>query len=159
MFANSMTLKSHPWELAYLIKELADRGVTVINSAVFHSGFLVGSDYFDYRRLFRGDPVADPLFRWREEFFAICEEFNVTPAAACVQFALKVPGVSSIALHSSNPDQVKENMELAARRLPDGFWEALREGGLISFDPLALVQPEGLKFTGRPAVGNGHEKR
>jgi D-threo-aldose 1-dehydrogenase len=55
MFANSMTLKSHPWELAYLIRELADRGSAVINSAVFHSGFLVGSDFFDYRRLSKGD--------------------------------------------------------------------------------------------------------
>jgi D-threo-aldose 1-dehydrogenase len=141
MFANSMTLKSHPWELAYLIKELADRGVTVINSAVFHSGFLVGSDFFDYRRISRGDPATDPLFRWREEFFAVCEEFNVTPAAACVQFALRVPGVSSVALHSSNPDRVKENLELAARQLPDDFWQALRDRELVDFDPLAAVQP------------------
>ncbi|HLZ89231.1 MAG TPA: aldo/keto reductase [Puia sp.] len=149
MFANSMTLKSHPWELAYLIKELAERGVTVINSAVFHSGFLVGSDFFDYRRISRGDPVTDPLFRWREELFAVCEEFNVTPAAACVQFALGVPGVSSIALNSSNPDRVKENLELAVRRLPDEFWEVLRERELISFDPLAAVRPGDLinKYT------------
>ncbi|HTI12609.1 MAG TPA: aldo/keto reductase [Puia sp.] len=152
MFANSMTLKSHPWELAYLIKELSDRGVTVINSAVFHSGFLVGSDYFDYRRLLRGDPATDPLFRWREEFFAACEEFKVTPAAACVQFALTVPGVTSIALHSSNPGQVNTNMELAALRLPEEFWEALRERGLISFDPLAQVQPEEVK----PRLINKH---
>jgi len=135
MFANSMTLKTHPRELAWLIKELAERGVTVINSAVFNSGFLAGSDFFDYRRLFRGDPATDPLFRWREELFAVCAEFNVPPAAASIQFALRVPGVSSIALHSSNPDQVKENLVLAERRLPAEFWEALRERELIDFVP------------------------
>ncbi len=158
MFANSMTVKSHPWELAYLIKELAERGVTVINSAVFHSGFLVGSDFFDYRRLTRGDPVTDPLFRWREEFFAVCDEFKVSPAAACVQFALKVPGVSSIALQSSDPNRVKENLGLAARALSDEFWQALRERQLMAFDTLAMVQPEDLNLIGRPIVGDPQEK-
>jgi D-threo-aldose 1-dehydrogenase len=134
MFANSMTLKSHPRELAYLIKELADRDVRVINSAVFNSGFLVGSDYFDYRPMRRGDPMADGLYRWRDEFFATCDEFNVTPAAACIQFALSVPGVSSIALQSSDPDRVKENLEMAALQLPEEFWRALKERRLIEID-------------------------
>ena len=138
MFANSMTLKSHPWELAYLIKELADRDVKVINSAVFNSGFLVGSDYYDYRPMRRGDPVADRLFRWRDEFFAVCDEFSVAPAAACVQFALSVPGVCSIALQSSEPDRVKENLDMAAMPLPEEFWQALRERDLIDFDPMAV---------------------
>jgi len=134
MFANSMTLKSHPAELMKFIRELADQGVTVINSAVFHSGFLVGADYFDYRRVQRDDPGSAPLFRWREEFFAVCDEFNVTPAAACVQFALMVPGVSSVALQSSDPRRVKENLQLATRPLPEAFWRALRERGLIEVD-------------------------
>ncbi len=116
MFANSMTLKSHPAELAGLIRKLADRGITVINAGVFHSGFLVGSDYFDYRKLQRSDPGSDPLFRWREEFFSVCDEYHVAPAAACIQFALMVPGVSSIALHSSTTAMVKENLEAGVTR-------------------------------------------
>jgi len=134
MFANSMTLKSHPRELAYLIRELADRGVKVINSAVFNSGFLVGSDYFDYRPMRRGDPMADGLYRWRDEFFATCDEFNITPAAACIQFALNVPGVCSIALQSSNPDRVKENLDMAGLQLPVEFWRALKDRRLIDID-------------------------
>jgi D-threo-aldose 1-dehydrogenase len=152
MFANSMTLKSHPWELAYLIRELADRDVKVINSAVFNSGFLIGSDYFDYRQMRRGDPIADRLYRWRDEFFATCDEFNVTPAAACIQFALSVPGVCSIALQSSNPDRVKENLEMARRSLPEEFWLALRGRDLIDFDPMAMLRPEFIRFIGRSAV-------
>ena len=134
MFANSMTVKSHPKELTGLMKDLARKGVTVINSAVFHSGFLVGSDYFDYRRVRRGDPGSDPLFRWREEFFAVCETYAVKPAAACIQFALEAPGVSSVALQSSDPARVKENLELATTPLPGEFWRALSEHGLIDID-------------------------
>ncbi|HEV2480094.1 MAG TPA: aldo/keto reductase [Puia sp.] len=140
MFANSMTIKSHPKELAALMKDLARKGVTVINSAVFHSGFLVGSDYFDYRRIQRGDPGSDPLFRWREEFFAVCEDYAVTPAAACVQFALAAPGVSSIALQSSDPARVKENLGLATTPLPPAFWRTLSEHGLIDVDLETVIK-------------------
>jgi D-threo-aldose 1-dehydrogenase len=140
MFANSMTVKSHPPELMRLIRQLADKGVTVINSAVFHSGFLVGSDYFDYRRQDREDPASAPLFRWREEFFAVCDEFHIAPAAACVQFALQVPGVSSIALHSSDPARVKENLQLGNRILPEAFWRTLRERQLIAVDWPAAIE-------------------
>lgn len=134
MFANSMTVKNHPAELMDLIRKLADRGVTVINSAVFHSGFLVGSDFFDYRKIQRSDPGSAPLFRWREDFFAVCDEFHISPAAACVQFALKVPGVRSIALHCSDAGRVKENLRLAAHPLPPAFWQTLRERSLINVD-------------------------
>lgn len=140
MFANSMTVKSHPKELTDLMKDLARKGVTVINSAVFHSGFLVGSDHYDYRRIQRGDPGSDPLFRWREEFFAICEHFGVRPAAACIQFALNAPGVSSIALQSSDPARVKQNLELAATPLPEDFWRALSDRELIDFDVETVIK-------------------
>jgi len=140
MFAGSMTVKSHPKELTDLMEDLAHKGVTVINSAVFHSGFLVGSDYYDYRRMQRGDPGSDPLFRWREEFFAVCEQFRVRPAAACIQFALNAPGVSSIALQSSDPARVKQNLELAATPLPEDFWRALGDRGLIDFDVESVIK-------------------
>jgi len=140
MFAGSMTVKKHPVELAQLIRKLADEGVTVINSAVFHSGFLVGSDYFDYRPVHRSDPGSAPLFRWREDFFAVCDEFRVTPAAACVQFALMVPGIASIALQASDSDRVGENLELANQLLPPGFWRALRERQLIEVGWPAAMQ-------------------
>lgn len=140
MFANSMTVKKHPVELAELIQKLAGEGITVINSAVFHSGFLVGSDYFDYRRVTRTDPGSNPLFRWREDFFAVCDAFQVTPAAACVQFALRVPGITSIALQTSDPQQVKENLELATQPLPSAFWAALRERHLIEADWPATIR-------------------
>jgi D-threo-aldose 1-dehydrogenase len=140
MFANSMTVKNHPKDLAVLMKDLARKGVTIINSAVFHSGFLVGSDYFDYRRVQRGDPGSDPLFRWREEFFAACEHFGVKPAAACVQFALNAPGVSSIALQSSDPARVKQNLQFAATPLPEDFWRALSRRELIDFDIETVIK-------------------
>jgi D-threo-aldose 1-dehydrogenase len=137
MVANSMTVKSHPPELLNFIKEMDDKGVYVINSAVFHSGFLVGSDYFDYRLISPGTPGDDILIEWRKAFFDICRQFDVQPAEACVRFALQVPGVRSIALNTTRAKRVKENIALANAALPAEFWEALKARKLITIVPKA----------------------
>ncbi len=47
MLACSLTVHHHPPELIAFIAELHRRGIAVINSAVFHAGFLTGGDHFD----------------------------------------------------------------------------------------------------------------
>ena len=131
MIANSMTIKNHPQELLDFILEMENKGVYVINSAVFHSGFLVGSDYFDYKLIERGTEKNDSLFNWRDAFFKVCRQFNVKPATACVQFALNVPGVKSIALNTTDAHRVKENMDMTSAEIPVEFWETLQAQGLI----------------------------
>ena len=141
MIANSMTIKSHPQELLDFILEMESKGVCVVNSAVFHSGFLVGSDYFDYQLIKPGTPVNDALFAWREKFFKICKQFNVKPAEACVQFALNVPGVKSIALNTTDAKRVKENIEMARLEIPFEFWDVLQSEGLIEVNFFSSMQP------------------
>jgi D-threo-aldose 1-dehydrogenase len=134
MIANSMTIKTHPPELLDFIVEMEKNGVYVINSAVFNSGFLVGSNYFDYKLINPGTPQSDELFQWREIFFEICSEFKIKPAEACAQFALRVPGVKSIALSTTHAYRVKENLELIQVDIPTQFWQALKSKNLIAVD-------------------------
>lgn len=130
MIANSMTIKKHPKRLLDFIKKMDRSGVYVINSAVFHSGFLVGSNYFDYRLIEKGDSESDALFKWREDFFEVCDEFSVRPAQACVQFAFNVPGVKSIALNTTNADRVQSNLAMIDANIPTQFWHKLRNRNL-----------------------------
>jgi D-threo-aldose 1-dehydrogenase len=124
MFACSLTVYTHPPELREFCATLQRRGVGIINSAVFHAGFLTGGPWFDYRR---PDPVKDAaLFQWRERFFALCREFNVKPADACVQFSFTIPGVVAVALNTSQPDRIAENIASVEARIPSAFWEKLR---------------------------------
>ncbi|WP_442588750.1 aldo/keto reductase [Pedobacter sp. AW31-3R] len=130
MIANSYTIHRHPADLFHFMEELEKAGIRIINSAVFHSGFLTGSDHYDYRKV--SMETDGELFRWREEFFNICNEFNTSPAMACVQFALNAPGVGSIALNTTNPNRVKFNTELVYHQLPDGFLDKMHAAGLIN---------------------------
>jgi D-threo-aldose 1-dehydrogenase len=132
MIANSMTIKSHPQELLDFMTRLELDGIAIINAAVFHSGFLVGGDYYDYKLVTPGTIENDELYRWRKEFFATCKAYNVKPAAACIQFGLHAPGVTSIALNTTEVKHIKDNMEFAGTELPASFWQALKAKGLIS---------------------------
>ncbi|MEK6794146.1 MAG: aldo/keto reductase [Spirochaetota bacterium] len=134
MFAVSFTILEHPKELIAFIAGLHARGIGMINSAVFHAGFLTGGKYFDYRVLSPNDPNDAALFSWREKFNTICTRFGVTPAAACVQFAMSAPGIASIALNTGNPKRVAENVSLATASIPDGFWKSMKEERLIDRD-------------------------
>jgi D-threo-aldose 1-dehydrogenase len=101
---------------------------------VFHSGFLVGSNYFDYRLIESGNLQNDALLKWREDFFKVCNEFAVTPAQACVQFAFKVPGVKSIALNTTDANRVQSNLAMIHDNIPVQFWRELKNRNLTEMD-------------------------
>jgi len=134
MIANSLTIKTHPKELLDFVADLDNKGIYIINSAVFHSGFLVGGNYYDYKLLQSDLPENKSLLRWRQDFFQVCKEFAIKPAEACVQFALNIPGIKSVALNTTSVKRVKENIEMVDVKIPLEFWETLRGHGLTKVD-------------------------
>ena len=131
MLAISYTVFSHPPELLEFVDELKEKGISVINSAVFHSGFLTGGQFFDYRVLDVQKEQDKPYFLWREKFFALCQQFDFLPADVCVQFGMSHPGVVSIALNTSKPSRVAENVRSATAVIPEDFWIGMKDEGLI----------------------------
>jgi D-threo-aldose 1-dehydrogenase len=134
MIANSMTIYRHPKELLRFMEQLNSSGVAIINSAVFHAGFLTGGAFFDYVKLDPGSPENIQKFKWRETFFAICRKHDVRPADACVQFAMTPPGVISISLNTSNPARVGDNVASVQKNIHSSFWLDMKDSGLIAHD-------------------------
>ena len=136
MFAGSLTVYTHPRELRDFIRDLATRGVYIINSAVFNAGFLVGGAYFDYRAV---TPEIRPgLFAWRESFLSICQRFAVNAADVCVEFGLAPSGVSSVAMNTTRPERVADNVRAVESRAPSGFWDAMKTEKLIEVTPAEM---------------------
>ncbi|MFZ2341365.1 MAG: aldo/keto reductase [Bacteroidales bacterium] len=134
MFANSMTIYRHPKDLLNFMEKLSQKGIAIINSAVFHAGFLTGGDYFDYVRIKPDSAENRDRFSWREKFFSLCKKHDVAPANACVRFALTPPGVAGVSLNTSKPGHVQKNVESAGCSIPDNFWKEMTEQGLIDPD-------------------------
>jgi D-threo-aldose 1-dehydrogenase len=140
MIANSLTIKSHPSELIQFIDELNNKGVTVINSAVFNGGFLIGSDYYNYHLVDKQTEEGRKLYQWRNDFFDLCNSFNIKPAEACFNFGFNIPGIKSIALSTTKPDKVKPNVAMATKQIPSAFWDAMIEKGLLEHTNFFIKQ-------------------
>ena len=130
MFACSVTPYTHAKSTLTLLNKLGKQGVQVINSAVFNAGFLLGSDNFDYQNISRASHPKE--YTWRDNFTALCEEYQVKPAEVCVQFSFLFDEIVSIALNSSSPKRVKSNILLTEAKIPDEFWQAMKDNNLIS---------------------------
>ncbi len=132
MFACAPTILNHPLELLEFIRTLESDGVGIINSAVFNGGFLTGGEYYDYRPI---DPFKDrELLRKREIFRRICDEYAVSPAAAAVEFGMRISGVTATALNTSSPARIAENVSFVTHRSPEEFWETLELNGIINYE-------------------------
>jgi D-threo-aldose 1-dehydrogenase len=130
MFACSVTPYTHTESTKRLLKKLKKQKVPVINSAVFHAGFLTGGEFFDYEKISR--KTHPEIFQWRETFNQLCQQHNISPAAACVQFSFLFEEICSVALNTSSPQRVKGNIELANTPIPEDFWRSLKDAKLTN---------------------------
>jgi D-threo-aldose 1-dehydrogenase len=129
--AGGCTVMRHPPEVLAFLVELANRQIPVIVTGVFDCGFLVGGSRLDGRVVSAENPADRSLFAWRKAFVALCDGHSITPAHACIQFALALPGVVAVRLDSSYSDRVAANIGSAYAGVPEKFWESMEEEGLL----------------------------
>jgi len=131
MLATEYTIKEHPAELVQFVDQLQEKQISVINSAVFHGGFLTGGEFYNYRKVDRLTAEDLHLFEWRDKFELICQNHNISPADACMIFGISHPGIISIALNTSRPEVISHNVELIQQDINADFWSDLKNEGLI----------------------------
>jgi len=131
MLATEYTIMDHSKDLIDFISVLEQRDISVINSAVFHGGFLTGGEFYNYRKVDHENHEDRKLFKWRDKFHRHCSDHNILPSDACMLFGISHPGINSIALNTSRPEVIKHNIELIQRDIPKDFWIDLKKDGLI----------------------------
>lgn len=131
MLANSFTIFNHPPGLLEFIDQLHNDGVGIINSAVFHGGFMTGGKLFDYQDISVDSTKGRIIFPWRTRFDEICQKHEVLPGDACIHFSMSHPAIVSLALNTSKPEKMNRNVEILQREIPDDFWAEMKSEGLI----------------------------
>ena len=107
-----------------------ERGVGIVAAAVYNSGLLAqprppADATYDYAQaptelLARANALAD-----------VCEEFGVSLPEAAIAYPLRHPAVVSVAVGMRTAEQVTETVRRYGTSIPDEFWTALRERGLV----------------------------
>jgi D-threo-aldose 1-dehydrogenase len=129
MVAGRYTLVDHSAH-EVLLGECTERGIKVVNAAVFNSGLLATdvpnpAGHYDY-----GDAprhVLDLL----DAILAVCEEFGVPLPAAALQYGLRSGAVATIVAGGGKPRQIAENVARMSFDIPSGFWDSMVDLGLI----------------------------
>lgn len=107
-----------------------ERGVGLVNVAVFNSGLLATADpdeasHYEYRRV-----PPDKLQRARD-LAAACRELGVDLPTAALHFSARHPAVVSVVVGADTPEQIRENAARMREPVPEDLWTLLAERGLL----------------------------
>jgi D-threo-aldose 1-dehydrogenase len=122
----------HVPDLVQFMDSLAARQVPIVLGGVFQEGFLVGGQRLDNQDLNPDDPRDARQLAWRKSFVALCQGHGISPAHACIQFAMSAPGAVAVAINTSRPERVAENIRSVLTSAPDALWESMKEEGLLA---------------------------
>lgn len=124
MLAGRYTLLEQA-SLSPLLDACVKRGHAIVVAGPFNSGVLAGGSSFNY------GAVPPEVAQRVQALRAVCEEFDVALPAAALQFPLAHPAVVSCVAGAHDAAQLKQNIAWLQMRLPDEFWQALRQRGLV----------------------------
>ncbi len=111
-----------------LLAACAERGVRVLAAGVFNSGLLATPEpagTFDYA------PAPAALLQRARRVAAICERHGVRLPQAAMAFPLRHPAIAAVVLGARTPEEVRTNIALRQRPVPDALWHDLRAEGLL----------------------------
>jgi len=111
-----------------------DRNCSIVIGGPYNSGILAtgvsgkGPWNYDY------GPAPDEIVRKVAAIERLCGEFSIPMPAAALQFPLAHPAVASVIPGMGNVRRIEQTLNLFATDIPDEFWCALSEQGLIRDD-------------------------
>ena len=103
-----------------LLDEAAERGMGVVNAAVFGGGILASGAGSTTKYAYREAPAE--LLTAVRAIEQLCAGYGVPLAAAAVQFSTRDPRISTTVLGVSRPERVAESVELATAEIPPQLW-------------------------------------
>lgn len=135
MIAGRYTLLEQP-ALDELFPVCDERGVRIVDAAVFNSGLLAtaepGADaHYNY-----GAVPVEMLAKARR-LAECCRDFGVELPAAALQYPLRHPLVATVVVGTSRPGAVEENARRMAVAIPDELWRELEMRELVPRSPVA----------------------
>ena len=113
-----------------LLPACLEKDVAVVNVGVFNSGLLSKNRPAD-GATYNYESAPRELLDRATRLAQVCEAHGTTLPAAALAYPYRHPAVTSVVLGMRTPEQVQQNLELAAQSVPEALWNELRELGLI----------------------------
>ncbi|MEU1301123.1 MULTISPECIES: aldo/keto reductase [Streptomyces] len=108
-----------------LIDSAVERGMGVVNAAVFGGGILAAGTKASNRYGYREAP--EELLRAIRRVEALCQEAGIPLSAAAVQFSTRDPRIASTVVGVSRPARIAESVAAVELDIPSGLFDAVDE--------------------------------
>jgi D-threo-aldose 1-dehydrogenase len=107
-----------------------ERGVGIVNVAVFNSGLLATSEpgedaHYEYQKV-----PGDKLQR-AQDLAQACRDLGIELPTAALQFSARHPAVVSVVVGADTPEQIRQNAERMRSAVPEELWRVLADRGLL----------------------------
>ena len=109
-----------------------ERGISLVIGGPFNSGILATGAVA--RAMYNYAPAPPAILDRVRRIEVVCRRHDVPLAAADLQFPLGHPVVASVIPGGRSGDEVKTNLSLMARPIPDDLWQELKAEGLLRSD-------------------------
>jgi D-threo-aldose 1-dehydrogenase len=106
-----------------LLNRAAELSVPLLNAAPYGSGILAKGPDAYARYAYQEAPKE--LIETVRGMSEVCAEYDISLAAAALQFSIKDPRVISTIVGLSRPERVQQTIDLATHPLPDEVWPRL----------------------------------
>ncbi|MFT6044320.1 MAG: D-threo-aldose 1-dehydrogenase [Arenicella sp.] len=107
---------------------------SVIIGGPYNSGILATGVHGKSAPYYNYQPASNEIIKKVAQIETVCAEFNVTLAAAALQFPLYHSVVASVIPGLGNKRRIHETMELFHEVIPSEFWQTLKQNELINQD-------------------------
>lgn len=117
--------------LHHFLPKCEEHGASIILGGPYNSGILAtgvhgkNTPYYDY------EPAPKNILNRVAKIEAVCEQYQVTLAAAALQFPLAHPVVASVIPGLGSTKRVQHTIELFNEVIPKEFWQSLKDENLL----------------------------
>ena len=120
------SLVDHKKSLDELFPVIENHDVGLIAAAPFNAGLLSGKDRYNY-----GGEMPDEKVKKLNGIKDIAKKHSVDLSTASLQFSYAPKVVNTVLAGASEPEQVQENAKSFEVKIPQEFWEELKQKNLI----------------------------
>ena len=106
-----------------LLERAVELSVPLLNAAPYGSGILAKGPDAYARYAYQNAPQE--LIETVRGMSEVCAEYDISLAAAALQFSIKDPRVISTIVGLSRPERVQQTIDLATHPVPDEVWPRL----------------------------------
>ena len=101
------------------------RNVVVVIRGSYNSGILATVSKKEAKINYA--PAPEHIHERVRQIEKCCNDYEVTLAAATLQFVLVLPNIPTVIPGTRTVDQLKRNIELIDENIPLDFWESLKQ--------------------------------